>query len=183
MYVRLYETKLLYQRGIQVSHETLREWCIKFSAPFAEELRHRKPRRGSRWHLDEVWILSANSDRQQRTPHFEGPLSSHACRNTADFEFADSIRCVRALMASDIGYGVQWTSTGSCSKFCCNATATPRPRRLRALANLATGAQVIGPLALTLIGLFFCQSRAEVILGVQTSLLSLFGLSFSDSLL
>ena len=48
---------------------------------------------------------------------------------------------------------------------------------LRALANLAPGAQVIGPLALILIGLFFCQSRAEVILGVQTSLRSLFGLS------
>ena len=56
-------------------------------------------------------------------------------------------------------------------------------RLLRALANLALGAQVIGPLALILIGLFFCQSRAEVILGVQTSLLSLFGLSFSDFLL
>ena len=55
--------------------------------------------------------------------------------------------------------------------------------KVRALANLATGAQVIGPLALTLIGLFFCQSRAEVILGVQTSLLSLFGLSFSGFLL
>ena len=54
---------------------------------------------------------------------------------------------------------------------------------LRALANLALGAQVIGPLALTLIGLFFCQSRAEVILGGQTSLLSLFGLSFSGFLL
>ena len=37
-------------------------------------------------------------------------------------------------------------------------------RLMRALANLALGAQVIGPLALTLIGLFFCQSRAEVII-------------------
>ena len=56
-------------------------------------------------------------------------------------------------------------------------------QQVRALANLALGAQVIGPLALTLIGLFFCQSRAEVILGGQTSLLSLFGLSFSGFLL
>ena len=46
--------ELLHQRGIEVSHETLREWCIKFSALFAEGLRHREPRRGSRWHLDEV---------------------------------------------------------------------------------------------------------------------------------
>ena len=46
--------ELLHQRGIEVSHETLREWCIKFATLFTEELRHRKPRRGSRWHLDEV---------------------------------------------------------------------------------------------------------------------------------
>jgi len=46
--------ELLHQRGIQISHETLREWCIKFGPHFAEELRHREPRRGSRWPLDEV---------------------------------------------------------------------------------------------------------------------------------
>ncbi len=40
-----------------------------------------------------------------------------------------------------------------------------------------------GHLRSFLSGSFFCQSRAEVILGVQTSLRSLFGLSFSDSLL
>ena len=46
--------ELLHQRGIEVSHETLRDWCIKFGPLFVEELRHREPRRGSRWHLDEV---------------------------------------------------------------------------------------------------------------------------------
>ena len=33
--------ELLHQRGIQVSHEPLREWCMKLSSLFAEELRHR----------------------------------------------------------------------------------------------------------------------------------------------
>ena len=46
--------ELLHQRGLEVSHEMLREWCIKCSSLFAEELRHREPRRGSRWSLDEV---------------------------------------------------------------------------------------------------------------------------------
>jgi transposase-like protein len=46
--------ELLHRRGIVVSHETLREWCIKFGPLFTEDLRHREPRRGSRWHLDEV---------------------------------------------------------------------------------------------------------------------------------
>ena len=46
--------ELLQERGIEVSHDTLREWNIKFSPLIAEELRHREPRRGSRWHMDEV---------------------------------------------------------------------------------------------------------------------------------
>jgi len=37
--------ELLHQRGIEVSHETLREWCIKFGSLFAEALRHRELRR------------------------------------------------------------------------------------------------------------------------------------------
>ena len=37
-------------------HETLRQWNIKFAPLLTEELRHRKPRRGSRWFLDEVYI-------------------------------------------------------------------------------------------------------------------------------
>ena len=47
---------MLHQRGIVVSHETLRQWNIKFAPLLTEELRHREPRRGSRWFLDEVCI-------------------------------------------------------------------------------------------------------------------------------
>ena len=60
--------ELLHQRGIEVSHETLREWCIKFTTFFTKDLRHQELRRGSWWHLDEVWILSANS----KSPVFVG---------------------------------------------------------------------------------------------------------------
>jgi len=48
--------ELLQERGIQVSHEPLRQWNIKFAPLLTEELRHREPRRGSRWFLDEVCI-------------------------------------------------------------------------------------------------------------------------------
>lgn len=48
--------ELLRQRGIVVSHETLRQWNIKFAPLLTEELRHREPRRGSRWFLDEVYV-------------------------------------------------------------------------------------------------------------------------------
>ncbi len=48
--------ELLHQRGIVVSHETLRQWNIKFAPLLTEELRHREPRRGCRWFLNEVCI-------------------------------------------------------------------------------------------------------------------------------
>ena len=37
-------------------HETLRQWNIKFAPLLTEELRHREPRRGCRWFLDEVCV-------------------------------------------------------------------------------------------------------------------------------
>jgi len=48
--------ELLHQRGLVISHETLRQWNIKFAPLLTEELRHREPRRGSRWFLDEVCV-------------------------------------------------------------------------------------------------------------------------------
>ncbi|THF70901.1 IS6 family transposase [Deinococcus sp. Arct2-2] len=45
---------LLQERGVEVSHDTLREWNITFSPWFADHLRHRDPRPCSRWHMDEV---------------------------------------------------------------------------------------------------------------------------------
>jgi len=48
--------ELLQERGLQVSHETLHQWNIKFAPLLTEKLRHRGPRRGSRWFLDEVCI-------------------------------------------------------------------------------------------------------------------------------
>ncbi|BDP44477.1 hypothetical protein DAETH_44460 (plasmid) [Deinococcus aetherius] len=48
--------ELLHERGVQVSHETLRQWNIPFAPLLTEELRHRESQRGSRWPLDEVCV-------------------------------------------------------------------------------------------------------------------------------
>ena len=48
--------ELLFERGITVSHETLRDWSIKFAPLISEELRHRQAYRGTRWHLDEMAV-------------------------------------------------------------------------------------------------------------------------------
>ncbi len=48
--------ELLAERGVIVSYETVRQWCRKFGQAYANALRHRRPRPGDKWHLDEVFI-------------------------------------------------------------------------------------------------------------------------------
>src|SRR5881628_3445442 len=47
---------ILAERGVVVTHESVRHWCRKFGAEFARRLRRRRPRPGDTWHLDEVFI-------------------------------------------------------------------------------------------------------------------------------
>src|ERR1700761_1959176 len=47
---------ILAERGVVVSYETVRRWCKKFAAGFADRLRRRRPRPGDKWHMDEVFI-------------------------------------------------------------------------------------------------------------------------------
>src|SRR5215207_784565 len=49
--------ELLAARGITVRHETVRQWARKFGQAFANQIRHRLPRAGDKWHLDEVCLL------------------------------------------------------------------------------------------------------------------------------
>lgn len=48
--------ELLAARGIIVTYETVRQWCLKFGQDVANPLRRRQPRRGDKWHLDEVYL-------------------------------------------------------------------------------------------------------------------------------
>src|SRR5690349_885378 len=47
---------LLAERGVSVSYESVRRWCLKFGQRFADKLRRRRPRPGDTWHLDEVFL-------------------------------------------------------------------------------------------------------------------------------
>src|SRR5690348_10734912 len=47
---------LLAERGVLVSYESVRRWCLKFGRSFADKLRRRRPRPGDNWHLDEVFL-------------------------------------------------------------------------------------------------------------------------------
>jgi putative transposase len=51
--------EMLAARGIVVSHETVRQWGLKFGQTFAARVRRRLPRPGDKWHLDEVVLTIA----------------------------------------------------------------------------------------------------------------------------
>src|SRR5580704_4457539 len=48
---------LLAERGLDVSYETVRRWVLKFGPLFARELRRRRQRPTSQWHLDEMAVV------------------------------------------------------------------------------------------------------------------------------
>ena len=50
---------LLAERGLDVSYETVRRWVLKLGPLFAQELRGRRPRPTSQWHLDEMAVMIA----------------------------------------------------------------------------------------------------------------------------
>jgi putative transposase len=47
---------LLFARGIMVTYEAIRKSCRKFGQAYANQLRRRRPQRGDKWHLDEVFL-------------------------------------------------------------------------------------------------------------------------------
>lgn len=52
---------LLHERGIEISHETVRFWWNRFGPMFAAEIRRKRvdrmrPNKHWRWHLDEVYV-------------------------------------------------------------------------------------------------------------------------------
>ncbi|EWY35836.1 hypothetical protein N825_34045 [Skermanella stibiiresistens SB22] len=51
--------EMLAFRGIMVSHETIRQWALKFGQEFANIIRQRLPRPGDKWHMDEVVLKIA----------------------------------------------------------------------------------------------------------------------------
>jgi putative transposase len=48
--------EMLAARGILVSHETVRQWALKFGQDFTNQIRRHLPAPGDKWHLDEVVI-------------------------------------------------------------------------------------------------------------------------------
>ncbi|MEO1456888.1 MAG: IS6 family transposase [Pseudomonadota bacterium] len=54
--------EMLAERGIVVSHETIRRWALKFGQLYAAEIRRRQAAAGDKWHLDEV-VIAINGEK------------------------------------------------------------------------------------------------------------------------
>jgi putative transposase len=48
--------KLLFERGVIVTYETIRCWCDKFGAGVPRRVKAARRRSGSTWHLDEMFV-------------------------------------------------------------------------------------------------------------------------------
>src|SRR5215471_8713233 len=43
--------EILFERGITVTHEAIRQWCLKFGQGYANQLKHRRAQPGSDIHV------------------------------------------------------------------------------------------------------------------------------------
>lgn len=48
--------KMMLYRGIEVTYESIREWCQKFGQQYANQLRRQRPYVTDKWHFDEVVV-------------------------------------------------------------------------------------------------------------------------------
>jgi len=48
--------EMMLMRGVTLTYETVRYWCLKFGQAYSNGLRRRSHRPGDRWHLDEVFL-------------------------------------------------------------------------------------------------------------------------------
>ncbi len=53
---------LLAERGVIVSYELIRQWCLKFGPRYAKQLRKRQGRLGDTWYMDELTIITAQGE-------------------------------------------------------------------------------------------------------------------------
>jgi hypothetical protein len=100
---------LLAERGLDVSYETVRRWVLKFGPLFARELRRRRPRPTSTWHLDEMavmiagtqfWLWRAVDDEGEVLDLPRATATRQGCSREIDAQAAQETR-LHAQSASD----------------------------------------------------------------------------------
>ncbi len=82
---------LLAERGITVTYEAIRQWCLKFGPQYARRLKRRQGRLGDTWYLDEVFVtisraptvsLAGRRSRRRRARYLPAAAAGPAGRRT-----------------------------------------------------------------------------------------------------
>jgi putative transposase len=83
--------------GVILTYEAVRYWCRKLGQAYAHQLRHRQPRPGDKWHLDEVFLTinGAHYDRW-RVVDQDGPILDILVQRRRDKAAAK--QCFRTLL-------------------------------------------------------------------------------------
>ncbi len=77
--------EIMAMRGVTLTYETIREWCLKFGQTFANDLRRRRPQPGDKWHLDEVFIkINSNVQYLWRAVDQDGNVLDILVRESQD---------------------------------------------------------------------------------------------------
>ncbi len=119
--------ELLAERGVLVTYESVRQWCLKFGQTYANTLRRRRARPGDTWHLAEVFrtingkrhylwravdqdgnvldILVQSRPEQGRCEEIlpEAPQGLYVRPTRADHRQARQLRCSQARGAAERG--------------------------------------------------------------------------------
>ena len=77
--LRMVEEMLAF-RGIVVSHETIRQWALKFGQEFANIIRRRLPRPDDKWHMDgecQEFRVRAGILGEKEIPHGSSQTTRH----------------------------------------------------------------------------------------------------------
>ena len=103
---------LLYERGIEISQETVRYWWNRFGPMFAAELRRKRVDRMRgckqwRWHLDEVFVkINGVTHYLWRAVDHEGEVLESVVTKARDRKAA-----LKLLKKSTDFYSNQWVSS------------------------------------------------------------------------
>ena len=47
---------MMLYRGVSITYESIRKWCLKFAQPYANQICRQRPKASDKWHLEEVLI-------------------------------------------------------------------------------------------------------------------------------
>ena len=72
--------ELMLERGVVVSYETVRRWCLKFGQAYANGLRRRRPGPGNKWHLDVKFPRGRDRAAGWTHPRRSTAAAAHRCR-------------------------------------------------------------------------------------------------------